>query len=293
MRQKVRKAVIPVAGLGTRMLPVTKSVPKELLPVVNVPAIQVIVQECLDSGIEEIVLITSQGKDAIADHFDYNYALETILSERSKDDQLAEVRRISEMVRTVSVRQKKPLGLGHAILCAKDVIGDEPFLVLLPDDIVSSQRPAAAQMLNVYEQYGTGVVAVMEVPREHVSRYGIVSGENWADGLYRIRALVEKPEPEFTPSNLAVIGRYLLPPEIFELLEHTNVGAGGEIQLTDALGRLAHERALIGFEFEGRRYDLGDKLGFLQANIEYGLNDPEIGEDVRAFLRQKLEQGDV
>lgn len=293
MKQKVRKAVIPVAGLGTRMLPVTKSVPKELLPVLNVPAIQVIVQECLDSGIEEIVLITSQGKVAIEDHFDYNYALETILASRDKHAQLKMVRRISEMVRTVSVRQKKPLGLGHAILCARDVVGDEPFLVILPDDIVKGSEPAAKQMLDVYEQYGTGVVAVMEVPREHVSRYGIVSGEKWADDLYRIRALVEKPEPEFAPSNLAVIGRYLLPPEIFDLLEDTPVGTGGEIQLTDALGRLAHERALIGFKFEGSRYDLGDKLGFLQANIEYGLQDPEIGDDVRAFLRQKIEQGEL
>lgn len=293
MRQKVRKAVIPVAGLGTRMLPVTKSVPKELLPVVNVPAIQVIVQECLDSGIEEIVLITSQGKDAIEDHFDYNYALETILASRQKHAQLQMVRRISEMVRTVSVRQKKPLGLGHAILCARDVVGDEPFLVILPDDIVTGSVPAAKQMLDVYEQYGTGVVAVMEVPNEHVSRYGIVSGEKWADDLYRIRALVEKPAPEFAPSNLAVIGRYLLPPEIFDLLEDTPVGTGGEIQLTDALGRLAHERALIGFKFKGSRYDLGDKLGFLQANIEYGLQDPDIGDEVRAFLRQKIAQGEL
>lgn len=293
MNKKVRKAIIPVAGLGTRMLPVTKSVPKELLPLVDVPAIQVIVEECLASGIQEIVLITGRGKGGIEDHFDYNYELETALSERDKLEELETVRQISSMVRTISVRQKEPLGLGHAIYCAKDVIGDEPFLVILPDDVIVSNTPVTRQMLDVYEQFGTGVVSVMEVPRDHVSRYGIVAGESWAEDLHRIRTLVEKPEPDFAPSNLAIIGRYLLPSVIFEYLGETNKGVENEIQLTDALARLAHERALIGYRFEGRRYDLGDKLGFLKANIAFGLQRDDIGQELRGWLREHFEAGDI
>lgn len=293
MNKKVRKAIIPVAGLGTRMLPVTKSVPKELLPLVDVPAIQVIIEECIASGIQEIVLITGRGKGGIEDHFDYNYELETALEERGKQAELETVRQISSMVRTISVRQKKPLGLGHAIYCAKDVIGDEPFLVILPDDIIVSSSPVTRQMLDVYEKYGTGVISVMEVPRNEVSRYGIVAGESWAEGLHRIRTLVEKPEPEFAPSNLAIIGRYLLPSVIFDYLAETQKGVEDEIQLTDALARLAHERALIGYRFDGRRYDLGDKLGFLKANIAFGLRRDDIGPDLRQWLREHFEAGDI
>lgn len=293
MNKQVKKAVIPVAGFGTRLLPVTKSVPKELLPLVDTPAIQVIVEECIASGIEEVVLITGKGKGNIEDHFDYNFELETALEARGKLAELEAVRNIGHMVRTISVRQKKPLGLGHAILCARDAIGDEPFLVLLPDDIiVSPDVPVTRQMLDVYEQFGTGVVSVMEVPRSQVNRYGIVAGESWAEGLHRIRTLVEKPEASFAPSNLAIIGRYLLPPIIFEYLSETKVGADGEIQLTDALGRLARERALIGYSFKGRRYDLGDKLGFLKANIAFGLSRPDIGDELRAFLREHLDMSD-
>lgn len=293
MNKQVRKAVIPVAGFGTRLLPVTKSVPKELLPLVDTPAIQVIVEECIASGIEEIVLITGKGKGAIEDHFDYNFELETALEARGKTAELEAVRGIGHMVRTISVRQKKPLGLGHAILCARDAIGDEPFLVLLPDDIIVSDVPVTRQMLDVYEQYGTGVVSVMEVPNSQVNRYGIVAGETWAEGLHRIRTLVEKPDPSFAPSNLAIIGRYLLPPIVFEYLSETKVGADGEIQLTDALGRLARERALIGYSFQGRRYDLGDKLGFLKANIAFGLGREDIGDELRAFIRERIDSGEI
>lgn len=293
MNKQVRKAVIPVAGFGTRLLPVTKSVPKELLPLVDTPAIQVIVEECIASGIEEIVLITGKGKGAIEDHFDYNFELETALEARGKKAELEAVRGIGHMVRTISVRQKKPLGLGHAILCARDAIGDEPFLVLLPDDIIVSDVPVTRQMLDVYEQYGTGVVSVMEVPNSQVNRYGIVAGETWAEGLHRIRTLVEKPDPSFAPSNLAIIGRYLLPPIVFEYLSETKVGADGEIQLTDALGRLARERALIGYSFQGRRYDLGDKLGFLKANIAFGLGRKDIGDELRAFIRERMDNGEI
>lgn len=286
MKKQVKKAVIPVAGFGTRLLPVTKSVPKELLPLVDVPAIQVIVEECIASGIEEVVLITGRGKGGIADHFDYNYELERLLEERGKFDLLEKVRDISSMIRTVSVRQKKPLGLGHAVLCAKDVVGDEPFLVLLPDDIITSTYvPVTKQMLEVYDKYGEAVVSVMEVPMQEVSRYGIVAGEQWSEGLYRVRTLVEKPDTEFAPSNIAIIGRYLLPPVVFDYLQDTKPGMDSEIQLTDALARLARERALIGYKFQGERHDVGDKLGFLTANIALGLQREDLGKDLRKFLK--------
>lgn len=287
MNKQVKKAVIPVAGFGTRLLPVTKSVPKELLPLVDVPAIQVIVEECIESGIEEVVLITGRGKGGIADHFDYNFELESLLESRGKLELLDKVRHISSMIRTVSVRQKKPLGLGHAVLCAKDVVGDEPFLVLLPDDIITSTHvPVTRQMLDVYAKYGEAVVSIMEVPDEDVSRYGIVSGEQWSEGLHRVRTLVEKPDVSFAPSNLAIIGRYLLPPVVFEYLQEIKPGMDGEIQLTDALARLARERALIGYEFEGDRHDIGDKLGFVTANIALGLQRDDIGPQLRRFLKK-------
>lgn len=291
-RKRVRKAVIPVAGFGTRLLPVTKSVPKELLPIVDIPAIQVSVEECIASGIEEVVFITGRGKGQIEDHFDYNYELESLLAERGKEKELEKVRRISRMIRTIAVRQKKPLGLGHAVRCARDVIGDEPFLVLLPDDIISASPPVTRQMVDVFEKYGQGVVSLMRVPEEAVSQYGIARGESWEPGLHRIRTLVEKPEPKFAPSNLAVIGRYLLPPIIFDMIEESEPDENGEIQLTDALMRLARERALIGYEFEGERHDIGDRLGFVTANIAYALRRDDIGPQLRAFLRRRLEQGD-
>jgi UTP--glucose-1-phosphate uridylyltransferase len=287
---QVRKAVIPVAGLGTRLLPVTKTVPKELLPIVDVPAIQVIVEECVASGIEEVVLITGRGKGQIEDYFDYSYELERNLEERGKHDALEMVRRVSSMIRTVAVRQKEPLGLGHAIACARPVVGDEPFLVLLPDDIISANPPCSKQLMDIYSKYGEAVVSIMEVSPEEVHRYGIVDGESWAPGLHRIRSLVEKPSRENAPSNFAVIGRYLLPPIIFDYLERCKKDATGEIQLTDALAILARDRALIGFEFEGRRHDIGDRLGLVTANIAYALEREELAEGLKAYIRSTLDE---
>lgn len=291
-RKPVRKAVIPVAGFGTRLLPVTKSVPKELLPVVDIPAIQVIVEECVESGIEEVIFVTGRGKEAIEDHFDYDYKLEKLLEERGMDEKLEKVREISDLIRTIAVRQKKPLGLGHAVYCARDVVGDEPFMVALPDDIITATPPCTQQMVGNYEKYGQGVVAVMRVPEDDAGQYGIVSGESWEEGLYRIRSLIEKPDPDLAPSNLAVIGRYLLPPIVFEYLEEAEPGEDGEIQLTDALGKLARERALVGYEFEGMRHDIGDKFGFLTANISHALRRHDLGPKLRSYLEQELEELD-
>jgi len=291
-RKPVRKAVIPVAGFGTRLLPVTKSVPKELLPVVDIPAIQVIVEECVESGIEEVIFVTGRGKEAIEDHFDYDYKLEKLLEERGMDEKLEKVREISDLIRTIAVRQKKPLGLGHAVYCARDVVGDEPFMVALPDDIITATPPCTQQMVGNYEKYGQGVVAVMRVPEDDAGQYGIVSGESWEEGLYRIRSLIEKPDPDLAPSNLAVIGRYLLPPVVFEYLEDAEPGEDGEIQLTDALGKLARERALVGYEFEGMRHDIGDKFGFVTANISHALRRHDLGPKLRAYLEQELEELD-
>lgn len=285
MPQKVRKAVIPVAGLGTRLLPATKVVPKELLPIVDVPAIQVVIQEALSSGIEEVILITGRGKGAILDHFDYSYELEDILAKRGQMDLLDSVRHISELVRTVSVRQKQPLGLGHAIQCARDAVGDEPFAVILPDDIISARQPVTRQLIDLYERYGAGIMSVMRVPEGDVSRYGIVHGENWAPKMHRIRTLIEKPAPENAPSNLAIIGRYVLPPDIFTYLEEVKPNADGLFQLTDALQKLALQRALIGYEFNGLRHDIGDKLGFLMCNIHYALEREDIGPEMKAYLK--------
>ncbi|MEL6179191.1 MAG: UTP--glucose-1-phosphate uridylyltransferase GalU [Myxococcota bacterium] len=282
---KVRKAVIPVAGLGTRLLPVTKAVPKELLPIVDTPAIQVVIEEAIESGIEEIIFITGRGKGAIEDYFDHSYELEDILARRGKRDQLDSVRRISSMVRAVSIRQKRPLGLGHAVLCAKDAVAGEPFVVLLPDDIIAATPPCTRQLLEVYEKYNTGVVSLLRVPEAEVDRYGIAHGENWSPRLHRIRTLVEKPEASEAPSNLAIIGRYVLPPQVFEYLEQTQTAQGGEIQLTDALQTLARRSALIGYEFEGERHDIGDKFGFLKCNIHYALQRDDIGQGVRDYLK--------
>lgn len=291
-RKTVRKAVIPVAGLGTRLLPITKSVPKELLPVVDTPAIQVVVEECVNAGIEEVIFITGRGKGGVEDHFDFNFELEEILGKRGKTKELERVRAISTLIRTIAIRQKKPLGLGHAVLCAREVIDDEPFVVLLPDDIIGCEPSVTTQLIGIYEKYGQGVVSVMPVPDNEVSRYGIVTGEKWAHSLHRIRTIVEKPDPEITPSNLAVIGRYLLTPVIFDYLEGLEPDASGEIQLTDGLARMARERALIGYEFTGRRHDIGDKLGFLTANISYGLRRPDLGPELLKYLRRKVAEAD-
>ena len=284
----VKKAVIPVAGLGTRFLPATKAVPKELLPIVDIPAIQVVIEEVVASGIEEVILITGRGKDAILDHFDTSYELEDTLRRRGKTELLERLRGISEMVRAIAVPQKTPLGLGHAVLCAKSIVGDEPFIVVLPDDIIDSDPTVTQQLIDAHQQYGAGAIAVQEVPREDTHMYGIISGDRMGERDYRINALVEKPSVEEAPSNLAVIGRYLLPPAIFGYLEETKPGHGGEIQLTDALQKLAANEGLVGHLFQGRRHDIGDKLGFLKANVEYALQREDLGPAFRAYLQDLL-----
>ncbi|HTC42692.1 MAG TPA: UTP--glucose-1-phosphate uridylyltransferase GalU [Candidatus Acidoferrales bacterium] len=288
--RKVRKAVLPAAGLGTRFLPATKAQPKEMLTVVDKPQIQYVVEECVASGIEHVIIVTGKGKNSIEDHFDYSPVLERFLEEKGKTKQAEMVRDISDMVQVSYTRQKEPLGLGHAVLVAKDLVGDEPFAVLLGDVLIPGPNPATKQLINVYEATGTGAIAVEEVPREKTHLYGIVDGESaplapFGERLLRIRDLVEKPKPEDAPSNLAITGRYVLPSAIFECLERTKPGAGGEIQLTDALRLLAKEQGLWALIYEGISYDAGEKLGFLKATVELALQNKEFGLDFRAYLK--------
>ncbi len=289
-RKRVRKAVLPAAGLGTRFLPATKAQPKEMLPVVDKPLIQYAVEECLASGIENIIIVTGRGKNAIEDHFDAAPELERFLEEKGKRELAEQVRRISNMIQFSYTRQKEPLGLGHAVLCARELVGDEPFAVLLGDVIIDGAVPATRQLAEVFEATGTGVIAVQEVPRERTRLYGIVDAgaeknSPWGERLLRIRTLVEKPAPERAPSTLGVTGRYVLPAEIFDCIERTGRGALGEIQLTDALVLLAQEKGLYALVVEGTTYDAGDKLGFLKATVEFGLKNPEFGEAFRDYLR--------
>jgi UTP--glucose-1-phosphate uridylyltransferase len=288
MQTKIRKGVIPAAGLGTRFLPATKAVPKELLPIVDKPTIQYIVEEAVASGIEEIILITARGKGSIEDHFDVSVELEETLKKQKKDDLLRLVRELSEMVRVVAIRQKEPKGLGHAVLCAREAVGEEPFAVLLGDDIVDSDPPCIAQMMKVSRQKSGGVIALLKVPETETHLYGIIRGEHVGERIYQITEMVEKPKPDQAPSNLAVIGRYILPPEIFPILEKTSPGKGGEIQLTDALQELARRTPLYGYEFMGDRYDAGDKVGYLEANIAFALKRPEMAEKLRGFITNIL-----
>jgi UTP--glucose-1-phosphate uridylyltransferase len=286
--KRVRKAVLPAAGLGTRFLPATKAQPKEMLPVVDKPLIQYAVEECVASGIENIVIVTGRGKNAIEDHFDVAPELEHFLEERGRQDLAEMIRYISKLVSFSYTRQKEPLGLGHAVLAARELVGDEPFAVLLGDVIMPGSQPVTRQLAEIYEATGLGAIAVTAVPREQISLYGIVdvAPEPAGDSKrLRIRDLVEKPPPEEAPSNLAVTGRYVLPPEIFDYLEQTRPGRGGEIQLTDALRQLARERGLWAWVFDGRVYDAGDKLGFLEATVELALENPELGPAFRAYLR--------
>jgi UTP--glucose-1-phosphate uridylyltransferase len=288
--KRVRKAVLPAAGLGTRFLPATKAQPKEMLPVVDKPLIQYVAEECVASGIEHIIIVTGRGKNAIEDHFDSSPELVRFLEERGKKDQAELVRQVSNMVEFSYTRQKEPLGLGHAVLVARDLVGDEPFAVLLGDVIIPGPRPATRQLIEVYEATGTGAIAVEEVPREKTHLYGIVAGEAapqppWGARLLRVTDLVEKPFPAKAPSNLAITGRYVLPPEIFDCLSRTSPGTGGEIQLTDALRVLAQEKGLWAYIYEGTSYDAGDKLGFLKATVEIGLQNPEFGADFRQYLK--------
>jgi len=288
--RKVRKAVLPAAGLGTRFLPATKAQPKEMLTVVDKPQIQYVAEECVASGIEHIIIVTGKGKNSIEDHFDNAPVLERFLEEKGKKTQAEMVRSISNMVQVSYTRQKEPLGLGHAVLVAKDLVGDEPFAVLLGDVLIPGENPATKQLIDVYGATGTGAIAVEEVPREKTNLYGIVAGEPapiapFGERLLRIRDLVEKPRPEQAPSNLAITGRYVLPPAIFECLERTKPGAGGEIQLTDALRILAKEVGLWALIYEGISYDAGEKLGFLKATVELALQNKELGADFRAYLK--------
>jgi len=290
MKKKVRKAVFPAAGLGTRFLPATKAQPKEMLPLVDKPIIQYAVEEALASGIENIIIVTGRGKSAIEDHFDVSYELEKILEERGRHDLLAIVRKVSDLIHISYVRQKEALGLGHAILMARELVGDEPFAVLLGDDIIDAPVPCLRQMLDVYESFPASIVAIQEVPREMISHYGVISGSpvqynGRNDQLFQVKDLVEKPPAETAPSNLAIIGRYILEPEIFERLASTKPGAGGEIQLTDGLRALLRDRSVLGWRFDGKRYDAGDKLGFLTATVEFALRSPELGEAFRQYLK--------
>jgi UTP--glucose-1-phosphate uridylyltransferase len=288
--KKVRKAVLPAAGLGTRFLPATKAQPKEMLNVVDKPQIQYVVEECVASGIEHIIIVTGRGKSSIEDHFDFSPELEHFLETKGKQRELQIVRSIGDLVQVSYTRQKEPLGLGHAVLVAKDLVGDEPFAVLLGDVLIPGENPATKQLVDVYEATGLGAIAVEEVPREKTHLYGIVGGEaapqgSFGERLLRIRELVEKPKPEEAPSNLSITGRYVLPPAIFGCLERTKPGAGGEIQLTDAMKILAKEEGLWAYIYEGISYDAGDKLGFLIATVELALQNKSLGEPFRNYLK--------
>ena len=290
MIPKVRKAVFPAAGLGTRFLPATKAQPKEMLPLVDKPLIQYAVEEAMHSGVQNIIIVTGRGKSAIEDHFDVSFELEQLLESRNKKDLLATVRSISEMIDVSYTRQKEALGLGHAVLRAKELVGREPFAVVLSDDVIDAGTPCLRQLLDVYEYFGASVVALMEVPPERISAYGVVDAEpvehnGVRDRLFRIHNMVEKPKAEDAPSNLAIIGRYVLTPEIFTSIESVQPGAGGEIQLTDGLKHLLRSRPVYGLRFEGTRYDAGDKLGFLKATVEFALKRYDLGEEFRSYLK--------
>jgi len=285
MAKKIRKAVIPAAGLGTRFLPATKAVPKELLPIVDIPTIQYIVAEAVAAGVRDVILVVARGKDSIVDHFDIAAELEAHLERTGKHELRRQMRAIAQLANVVTVRQQEPLGLGHAVLCAKDLVGDEPFVVMLGDDIIDAPVPGTKQLADCWERHGLGTIALMEVPREETSLYGIAAGKPIDERTIKIERIVEKPKQD-PPSNLAVIGRYVLPPRIFEVLEAVPPGVGGEIQLTDALAVLAREEGLLGYRFEGDRYDAGDRFGYLKANIAFALKRPELAGPLREWMRE-------
>ncbi len=285
--KKIRKAVFPAAGLGTRFLPATKAQPKEMLVLVDKPIIQYVIEEAVASGLTSIIIVTGKGKNAIEDHFDVSYELERILEQRGKTELLEQVRSISNMMNISYVRQGEQLGLGHAVLMARDLVGDEPFAVMLGDDIIDGPVPCMRQMINVFESYGGPVVAVQKVPRGDISAYGVIDGEPEGETgrLFRINDMVEKPSAEAAPSDLAIIGRYILTPDIFEALERTPRDKGGEIQLTNALRKLKETRSLYGYQFEGVRHDAGNKLGFLRATVEFALKRQDLGGPFREYLK--------
>ncbi|MFB5189236.1 UTP--glucose-1-phosphate uridylyltransferase GalU [Alicyclobacillus fastidiosus] len=289
----IRKVVIPAAGLGTRFLPATKAMPKEMLPLVDKPTIQYIVEEAVASGIEDIIIVTGKGKRAIEDHFDRSVELEELLTHKGKQTQLNELGDIVNLANIHYIRQKVPLGLGHAVWCARRFIGDEPFAVLLGDDIVQGERPGLRQLIDVYETYGKSVVGVKRVPKEHVSRYGIVDVDSLGPRLSRVKSLVEKPWPALAPSTLAIIGRYVLTPDIFDYLASGHIGAGGEIQLTDALEYVNSLQGMLAYEIDGRRYDVGEKLGFIEATLELALGRSDLQSDVRNLMKRLLLEEEV
>ncbi|MHB1280483.1 MAG: UTP--glucose-1-phosphate uridylyltransferase GalU [Acidithiobacillus sp.] len=282
---EVRKAVFPVAGLGTRFLPATKANAKEMMPVVDKPLIQYAVEEAIAAGCDQLIFISGRGKRAIADHFDVSYELEIELEKRGKTALLEQVRNIlPSHASTIFLRQPYPLGLGHAVLMARPVVGDEPFAVLLADDLMLSEPPVLAQMVEQYHRYQAGILGVEEIQREHSTRYGVVDARPWDDRIYQISGIVEKPKPEDAPSNLGVVGRYILPARVFHFLEQTQQGAGGEIQLTDAIAHLLNERQVLAYRFSGQRFDCGDKLGYLKATIAFGKLHPEVGADFTQYM---------
>jgi len=289
MKHPLRKVVIPAAGLGTRFLPATKAIPKEMLPIVDTPAIQLIVEEAVKAGAAQVIVVNGRGKSAIEDHFDRSYELEDTLERKHKTDLFHQVRSISDMVRVVSLRQKQPLGLGHAVLAAQPAVGDEWFGVLLGDDLIDSDDPAIGQLARISMQTGKAAVALMPVAEDQTHLYGVAAGKALPDGNVLVDRIQEKPPRGSAPSNLAVVGRYLLPPEIFEILEKVKPGAGGEIQLTDALAVLAQQGRLIGVRFNGERHDAGDRLGYLQANVAYALKRPDLRDPFLAWLRKVVQ----
>ena len=284
---KVKKAIIPAAGLGTRFLPATKAQPKEMLPIVDKPTIQYIIEEAVASGIEEILIITGRNKKCIEDHFDKSVELEMELEKAGKSELLELVRDISVMVDIHYIRQKEPKGLGHAIHCAKTFVGNEPFAVLLGDDVVDSEVPCLKQLIDCYSEYKTTILGVQTVPESETNKYGIVDGIHIEDRVYKVKDLVEKPSVDEAPSNVAILGRYIITPQIFDILENTEPGKGGEIQLTDALKTLISQEAMYAYNFEGRRYDVGDKLGFLQATIEFALKKEELRDRFLDYLKSR------
>lgn len=285
MPQKIRKAVFPAAGLGTRFLPATKASPKEMLPLVDKPLIQYVIEEAVASGVESIIIVTGRGKTAIEDHFDISFELENLLRERGKDEMVEQARSVSELARVSYVRQKQALGLGHAILQAKDFVEGEPFAVMLADDIVDAKVPALKQMLAIYEETGAPVLGTMSVEGEAISRFGVLDAEEVRPGVFRVKDMVEKPPFAEAPSDLAIIGRYILTPDIFSEIESTKPGAGGEIQITDAMRSLLKKRPFYAVRFEGTRHDAGDKLGFLKATVEFALKRADLGPQFREYLR--------
>ena len=293
MSKIVRKAIIPAAGLGTRFLPATKSQPKEMLPIVDKPTLQYIIEEAIDSGIEEILIVTGRNKKSIEDHFDRSVELELELEQKGKDQMLKMVQDISNMVNIHYIRQKEPKGLGHAIHCAKHFIGDEPFAVLLGDDIVDSKTPCLKQLINAYDEYKTSVLGVQKVSKEDADKYGILDVKHIEDRVYKVKDMVEKPKVEDAPSNIAILGRYIITPAIFDILEEQAPGKGGEIQLTDALKTLSEHEAIYAYNFEGKRYDVGDKLGFLEATVDFALKRPELRDKFMEILVNRINNSQI